>query len=318
MAAVAEEPCPWLYMGYAGLGFALQQIAPVVGDVEDALGQVDAMIAAELAAPLYMPYELLGGVVGLGVYALERGLAPVRDLVVRFLSTRSPEGAWKTFDVPGQPPACPDGYYNLGLAHGVAGAIAFLGDAGAHDLAIDGLTWLRAREQPGPLRYPMMIGNARDYTLDGWCYGEPATAIAYVRAGLALGEPAWIEAGRALALVSARRTDAELAHVSIDAALCHGATGRAHLFARLADMLASDELHAAATRWHRHALAQLAAPDALATYKPGIQVGLAGIGLALLAATHDRDPAWDRMLLVSPAGPGRGAADPGSGTSRTS
>lgn len=320
MGAVAKEPGPWLYMGYAGLGFALQQLAPVAGDVDDALAQVDAMIASELAAPFYMPYELIGGMVGLGVYALGRGLGPVRDAVVQYLTTTMVDGAWRTYDHPGQPALHPDGYFNLGLAHGVAGAVTFLGDAGARALAADGIAWLRAREQPGTLRYPMMLGDKqeRDYTLDGWCYGEPATAIAYVRAGLALGESDWVDAGRELALVSARRTDAELAHVTIDAGLCHGATGRAQLFARLADLLASDELHAAATCWHRRALTELAAPGALAAYKPGIQVGLAGIGLSLLAATETRDPAWDRMLLISPPVPAPAATDPGSGTSRTS
>ncbi len=322
MGAVAEEPCPWLYMGYAGLGFALQQLAPVAGDVEEALAQVDAMIASELAAPLYMPYELIGGMVGLGVYAQGRGLVPVRDAVVQYLATTAVDGAWRTYDLPGQPGLHPDGYYNLGLAHGIAGAVTFLGDAGARALATSGIAWLRSREQPGPLRYPMMLDEkqVRDYTLDGWCYGEPAMAIAYVRAGQALGEADWVEMGRELALVSARRTSAELAHVAIDAALCHGSTGRAHLFARLAELLASDELHAAATHWHRRALTQLAEPGALATYKPGIQVGLAGIGLALLAATERRAPAWDRMLLLSPpeATPAPAARDPGSGTSRTS
>jgi hypothetical protein len=41
---------------------------------------------------------------------------------------------------------------------------------------------------------------------------------------------------------------------------------------------------------------------------PGLLTGASGIALALLAATTDMEPAWDRMLLV--AAPPRAAQSP--------
>jgi hypothetical protein len=317
MGAVAEEAAPWLYMGYAGLGFALQELAPVAGDVEEALGQVDAMIEAELSSSLWTPYELVGGMIGIGVYGAIRGIRPLVDAAVRVLGAAVEDGVWRTYDAPGAKVENPDGHFNLGLAHGIAGAVAFLADAGERDAAGAAIEWLMRHVTPGVIpSVPMTVQDARrrTFTLDGWCYGEPSTAIAFVRSGLACAVPAWIDAGRELALLSARRTEQELAHVSIDTGLCHGATGRAHLFARLAMMLDSDELHGAAAHWHRRALLQLA--DVATVKDPGFQLGLCGMGLALLAATEPVEPTWDAALLVS--APARAGSDRGSGTSPAS
>jgi hypothetical protein len=131
-------------------------------------------------------------------------------------------------------------------------------------------------------------------TVDGWCYGDPSTALAYVHAGRAAGEAAWIAAGHALASRAARRTDAELATIEIDQALCHGAIGQAHLFHRLGIALADDELLASASRWYERALAT----DLESVSECGLQTGLAGIGLGLLGGYSDVEPAWDRALLL--------------------
>ena len=98
-----------------------------------------------------------------------------------------------------------------------------------------------------------------------------------------------------------------------DAALCHGAAGNAHIFHRLHRRTGDDCFRQAALSW---------IDDVLAYRKPGVGVGgfqtwaevdggqgfvddasflggSAGIGLALLAAITDTDPAWDRLLLLS-------------------
>ena len=299
---IAEIPQPWLFHGHAGIAFALAHLPEVAGDVEDVLAQLDGLIAQPLAEARW-PYEweLMFGAIGLGVYGLERGASAIVARVVHHLGARAEhEGervTWRAFD-----PGDPEGYFNLGIAHGVAGAIAFLAAAiatpGARDLLPGAVAWLRARERPGAVpAYPMTEARRVELltaTVDGWCYGDPSTALAYVRAGAAADEPAWRAAGHALAIRAARRTDGELAAIGIDDALCHGAIGRAHLFHRLGLALADDELLACAARWYDRALTTVLSRVAVC----GLQTGLAGIGLGLLAGYSAIEPAWDRALLL--------------------
>jgi hypothetical protein len=184
---------------------------------------------------------------------------------------------------------------NLGIAHGVAGAIAFLAEAiaapGARALLGDTVAWLRARERALAVpSFALTEGRALHAGLiDGWCYGDVSTAFAFVRAGQAASEPAWIAAGQALATRAARRSDAELATFSIEGGFCHGAIGRAHIFHRLGIALGDDEQLAAASRWYARTtdVGEL-----------GLQSGRVGVALGLLAGYSDAEPAWDRAFLL--------------------
>jgi hypothetical protein len=304
LAGLGELGRPWLFSGLAGVGFAVHDLAEVLGEADDVLAQLDELVAR--AAAIDVPFfDLTSGAVGLGVYGLARGVPAIVAAAVErvtALAERDPSGAaWRTRE-----PEHPDGYINLGLAHGVAGAIAFLADAQAAGhvrdpaLVADAVRWLRAREREATVpRLPMYeadrdVGFPR--TLDAWCVGDPSTALVLVRAGQRLGEPTWRAAGRSLALEAARRTDDELAAITIDTSMCHGAISLAHLFNRLASELGDRELEAAAHRWYARVLAS----DLIATTPDtGLQLGLAGIALGLLAASTDVEPAWDRALLLS-------------------
>ncbi len=293
---------PWLFRGLAGVAFAIHDLGELAGDATDVLAELDALIARGLDVDARHAWDLTDGVIGLGVYGLARGLPRLIDGAVACLVEiveRGPDGAaWRTREA-----AYPDGYFNLGLAHGVACAIALLAEAHAaghvrdHALIGDAVRWLRARERDGVVpRVPMYEGDV-DFarTVDGWCYGDPSTALVLVRAGAALGEPAWREAGHALALHAARRTERDLAPIAIDASLCHGAISQAHLFARLGRALDDAELDAAARRWY----ARVIDTDVAAIVEPGLQLGKAGVALGLYAAATDVEPTWDRAFLLS-------------------
>ena len=124
------------------------------------------------------PYDLVNGLVGYGVYALERLPDPVAvDCLERIvdrlaeLAERTPDGStWYT-------PArllggsdrgvAPDGYYNLGVAHGVPGVATLLAAAcgagvareRADSLAREAIRWLLAQRlrKPGPARFPYWL-----------------------------------------------------------------------------------------------------------------------------------------------------------------
>jgi hypothetical protein len=104
----------------------------------------------------------------------------------------------------------------------------------------------------------------------------------------------------------------------IDASLCHGAAGLAHLFNRIHHSTGDVACADAARRWFARALDMRSPGEGLAGYRyrarprdpdsevrddPGLVTGVAGIGLALLGAITTVEPAWDRMLLASLAWP---------------
>jgi lantibiotic biosynthesis protein len=270
------------------------------------------------------------------VYALSRLPRSVAtrtcESVVRRLASLSEESwggtTWYTdaqFLPAWQREQCPDGYYNVGVAHGVPGVIAVLDRAYAAGIEVDtasqlvrgALRWLIARDQ-GPAatsRYPAWFvpGRSEETTQLAWCYGD--LGIAAVLGRLQSPWPQAREHSLWLANCCAERATAP--ESTQDAGLCHGTTGNAHLFARLWQVHGTDRFRDLARRW---------ALDSLRRYQPGAGIGgfraavwdadqqaaadfaflegAIGIGLGLLAAVTDVPPDWDGLLLLSGGGPG--------------
>jgi hypothetical protein len=97
-----------------------------------------------------------------------------------------------------------------------------------------------------------------------------------------------------------------------DAGLCHGAFGVAHLFNRIFQATGEERFAQAARLWIGEGLAlrrrglgvagfsvwDVTTPGGPTwTAESGFLTGAAGIGLALLAAASEVEPAWDRLLL---------------------
>jgi hypothetical protein len=79
----------------------------------------------------------------------------------------------------------------------------------------------------------------------------------------------------------------------IDSTLCHGAAGIGHIYNRMYQATGHEELQARALDWLRLALAN----DPPAGI--GFLDGQCGLALALLAASSDVWPSWDRLLFAS-------------------
>jgi hypothetical protein len=214
----------------------------------------------------------------------------------------------------------PRGYDNLGLAHGVPGVIALLGQACAAGVAVararplleGAVRWLLAQQEPGG--FPALVAPeaAEKPARLAWCYGDPGVAAALLWAARCVAEPAWEREALAIARRAARRPPEDAGVV--DAGLCHGAAGLGHLFNRMFQATGEPWLAEAARSWFARALAmrrpgrgiggsaawQLS-DDGIRTWvaDAGLLTGAAGIALALLAAITGVEPAWDRMLLVA-------------------
>ena len=335
--AAALPEGPDLFGGLAGLGFAIAQAAPQLGtDPDDLLCGIDSALISRLGStPWNRHFDLISGVVGIGVYALARlpseaGQQLVAAVVSRLAELVSPQTqglAWLTpprLLAPQRRPMCPQGCYDLGIAHGIAGIIAFLArtvargvDASPAPALLDGaLEWLLAQESDNPDgRFPCWVipGTHRSPPARAaWCYGDPGVAVALHAAADAIGDTTVANAAQRVGHSAARRT-LETTGV-VDAGICHGAAGLAHLFSRL-HQTSCDPLYADVARsWYRWTLDFAIPGHGVGGYRvwepshettspwrdePGVLDGAAGVGLVLLAATTPIDPAWDQMLLLS-------------------
>ena len=337
-SALAERQLlPALYSGFLGVGWVVTHLtrdlfdgdAGLAGEIDDALRQLLTNVEDRLT------FELIYGLAGYGTYLVERlpdpGAAALLDRVLDLLEeSRDASGVWHTdpgWMSPWQREQMPHGCYNLGVAHGIPGVIGFLAAAkreGVDDprlerFADDAVQWTLARKWDSPSSlFPAFIpvGGEPYPTRTAWCYGDLGVAAVLLSAAQSFGRDDWKREALAIARIAARRSPEEA--MVRDAGLCHGSTGIAHLVNRMAQASGDQELRDAAERWYRVALDMRRPGQGIAGLlswvdvtengktvgwqwksEPGFLSGVAGIGLGLLAAVTDSEPAWDRVLLVA-------------------
>lgn len=339
---LASEPLTSsLYSGFPGIAWAADLVDRLLGTTDaDRNGAIDEAVTRLLERyPEQAPYDLIDGLAGLGAYALARwplpGAMDCVSGVIGQLARRARHDSdgvfWWT------PPSMrgprldryQPGGVDLGVAHGISGVIPFL--ARAHRLGI--ATQTTGALLDGAVRWLLahMVGTASGPTVpyfvaDGaepgparsaWCYGDPGVAIALLLAARDVGEPAWAARATALAVRAASRPPAQTGVV--DAGLCHGSSGLAHLFNRMYQLTAEPVLAGAARFWAGRTIELCAGPapfqDTAAAFGRrsafsglGLLEGAAGAALALEAAATTQEPVWDQMLLISTGDPDGGQA----------
>jgi hypothetical protein len=352
---------PGLYSGFTGVAWVAEHLygrsegleTPLHGNGvdEDPNAVVDAAVLGRLGrTPWTYHFDLIGGLTGYAVYALERlphlPAAECLELVVERLSEIAqphPMGlAWYTSpDLLPEPnrPSFPQGLNNLGLAHGTPGVIAVLARICTAGVATEKATQLMAAAVSWLLSQKLSTHETSVFPYEvgpvprlrpartAWCYGDPGIAVALLAAGRAMGDEETEKHALALAHAVAQRP-AESTGVR-DAGLCHGAAGLGHLLNRLYHATGDPALLDSARGWFTRTLQYwepgrgiggflaFAPPDddfdrLIWRESPGFLIGSVGMGLALLAATSDVEPTWDRVLLASPI-PGEAASLPSAG-----
>lgn len=341
---------PSLYTGFPGVGWVSEHLTGRLfeaDDEEDGNEDVDRALLTYLEhSPWDRDYDLIQGLVGLGVYALERlhrptGVACLERVVAQLsdLADERPDGiAWHTGPelLPEhQRRNFPEGYENLGVAHGIPGVLPVLAGAVAAGVAaessrelLEGAVAFLLANRLDPeegVHFPYQVadtqtdvGEKRQGSRLAWCYGDPGVAAALACAARRVGRDDWEAEALQVALDAARRPVDEAAVQ--DAGLCHGAVGLGLLFQRLHQRYGEEPLADAARFWLGWALDfrredhdgvsgfgdfPYYGPDPedidRMTWREdaGFLTGAAGIGLGLLAATTEVEPAWDRLLAVS-------------------
>jgi lantibiotic modifying enzyme len=335
MSALSEHRLlPTLYSGFFGIGWVVSHLTrelfesdgDVAGEIDDALRQ---LLAEAEERP---PFELIGGLAGYGTYLVERLPDPgAAELLTRIIdrldATRDASGTWYSHAdwLPDwQRELMPRGCYNLGVAHGIPGVIGMLAaarregfdDARLPRLADDAVRWMldqKTLSMPSSV-FPSHVPPDDDprETRTAWCYGDLGIAAVLLSAAQSFGREDWREEALDIARIAARRPFEDTK--ANDVGLCHGAAGVAHLFNRIHQATGESELRDAARAWYRRALDMRRPGEGVAGYlswimdppnegvwrgERGFLSGVAGVGLALLAAVTNVEPAWDRVMLVA-------------------
>ena len=294
---------------------------------EDINADIDATLLDALRDPLIpTAYDLIDGLAGLGVYALERrgrstALALMHAILDRLESTACEQTvglAWpsgqSTRSAQGKDGPTDDTYFNLGLSHGVPGVIACL--ARLHQveeirervtpLLQGGVAWLCAQRPAGDPgnrgMYPDFV--AADVETEparlAWCYGDPGVSVSIVSAGRALGRADLVDFGLEVAHAAAAR-DVTTSSV-VDDGICHGTAGLVHVFHRLYRATGDVGCREAALAWLGRLLRRKDEVPNIAGFStlcferehageiiedPAWLTGAAGVGLVLLSALTD-------------------------------
>jgi hypothetical protein len=342
----------------ADLGFALHrgftEVAWVAAhlrrgdpDLDASLAPVDEALLSLLAGRWEGSFDLAFGLAGIATYALERWPGPAAAALLdaalaRLEEMAEPSGPGRALRTPppladlyGVPaPLLPafasQGYFEVGMAHGAAGAIAALsravragaGGPAARRLLADLAAWLVAAANPpgSPLAFPGRLSadliGREDHRRASWCKGDPGVALALAHAAGALGRDDLRARAREVAEGVAAIPEGR-SGIS-DACVCHGALGLAHVLRRLHEATGAAALREAAVRWARAGVGMRRPGRGTGGYVAVFHrddgsafeaqdstflTGAVGIGLALAAAVSPSDPAWDALLLAAPGAP---------------
>lgn len=321
---------PTFQAGIGGIAWAVEHLG--AGDEDFTAPMDEALIDFVRGYAPTKPWDLRSGLAGLGIYALERlphpaGRALLFEVVDR-LAERAEETnegiRWQTRpehilhgrDDPGGPRAFPDGFYDLGAAHGIPAVLTILAAAKAWDvqreqaehLADGAFRWLMAQAASGGdgPRFGSYV-HGRKTSRQGRfasCEGDPGAALCLWHAAELSQDAAQLGVARAMVR--------EVARVALtvepmqNSDLCCGTAGVAHIFNRLWQHSGEPLAREAARVWFDHTLARARPGEGIGGFchpadarLADLQYGASGTALALLGAISDSEPTWDRALLYS-------------------
>jgi len=326
-----------LFGGLAGVGWAFEHLVGWFLDPEeDATEEIEAKLLLELRS-WRGTYDLIGGLVGVGTYALERlPRGRSEDCILAILDRLEEIGdrrnglSWHTkpeWLSAEQRVSSPQGHWDLGLAHGAAGVICFLSAAAragnsrlasrATALLGEATAWFAQQALLVETSFFATIlrrGQVPKRTRLAWCYGD-AGCLAAIVAASAINDslvPLCNEVSR----FAASRRDLTEAGV-VDFGLCHGTAGLAQCFSRISQHQRAPEAIETAAYWAEQTSGAHRPDDGLGyrsfhktthdspvTWEddPSYLTGTIGIALQLLGASSAHEPNWDRMMFAGAFG----------------
>lgn len=207
---------------------------------------------------------------------------------------------------------------NFGLAHGIPSIIYFLNKTNqlyieankAGILLNKSIKYLlhNKLDEKHISVFPTMISKKGTISPSrlAWCYGDLgiASVLSQNKDSLIYRE------AESIFLKSTKRTDLEINGV-IDAGICHGAFGIAHMYNRKFQITKNTAFKEAALYWLSKGVGMAVYTDGYAGFKKwtgfdekwinelNLLEGVAGIGLVIISMISNIEPKWDECLLLS-------------------
>ena len=319
-----------LYSGLAGIAWAVNYAisafgASTLGISDSATEEIDHLLISMFKHRWRGHYDLISGIVGIGVYSLglkktDVGIELFRSVTKNLQEMAEGSGTgmtWHTsvsFVPVREQPNNQNGWYNLGLAHGVPGVIALLGRACVLGYATDkdravlasAVKWLLHQSlSENELTFGFSTSLAQKRT--AWCYGDLGIAVALLHAAAAL-ESENLKSS-ALNLASRSLSISHSKSGAVDASICHGSLGVSHIARRIFDSSNDPRFYDQHIRWLNFALYENGSNslDRFSCYEgsgrirllnTGYLNGLSGVGLALIDAIYEPKCSWNVPLLT--------------------
>ncbi|NQZ12988.1 MAG: hypothetical protein HRT35_38070, partial [Algicola sp.] len=258
-------------------------------------------------------YELFTGLVGIGLYGLNRYQRQSGQQIVQGVlhqlnqkSTTTAQGiAWNN---PKHSRYFREDFgenqFDLSTAHGNGSVLAFLTACVEQQVELNQAKtmlaahcqWLVLQQnikQSGS-HFPSMSGMENRSIL-GWCYGDLSLSLTLIRASKVLKDSQLHDQAIAIALSTLTRTIESEKNTPI--ALCHGAFGHALLYHILYLHTQVEAFENQSMYWLKYGLLAIETQD-LNNIPIGLISGLSGIALITIALQVQQKPLWLKLILV--------------------
>lgn len=326
------EDMDWTFTaGFSGFAYFIEYLSSqdfIEIDTNEMLSEYDSYCHKVMLYSLWKKkYDYFYGGLGIGKYLLSRKDFPMKndyliDIIGVLYKTREiisdDKIVW--FSSSSTSDQIEKDTYDFGIPHGLSGIIILLSQLYKNNinrikisLLIEPLVQFvlsYKSAKPELSLYPSKFAKGEETYNSrlAWCYGDLSVAIALWHASQALCRKDWEQESKTILLHASKRRDLQNNGV-VDAGLCHGTSGIAHIFDRMYRNTGLPECKEAANYWFEQTLKMAKFEDGLAGYKAlhldglqneyGLLEGIAGIGLSLISYVSDIDSSWDECLLLS-------------------
>jgi lantibiotic modifying enzyme len=219
--------------------------------------------------------------------------------------------------------------YNLGLAHGISGILLFLRKLYLANIKKDAVSDIIIKASNFLLLQKHSLKTHKSFFYDvckdsfgrdsrlGWCYGDMSVGYSLFMISSLDGIERQDVKENAFDILVNTTERTNLSDIGIvDAGLCHGTSGIAHIYNRLYRQTSETKFKDAALYWYKETIKMAKYDNEYAGYRLpyylaesekefrelhnlSFLTGIAGTGLSLLSAIYPIEPSWDMCLLLS-------------------
>jgi len=315
---------PSLSEGISGLSWIVHFLynQKFVSSIDDDFSQIDEYIFKALKLKLSeKKYDLITGSIGYFLYFLERKrfksvnkeLAYFCNTIENIKSDKDNTCFWFDYYDDANP------NINLGLAHGQISIAVALSKAAAirdNGILIDKIINLYKSVELNNCANKSIFPTSLPHNKNvcsrlAWCYGDLGIGIGMMNIGFTQNMESVFEYGKSILLKSIDRKTLGINGV-VDAGICHGSVGIAHIYNRAFQWTEIIDFKDIAIYWYNQTIELSNHQYGLVGYKTwftsdyggwkkdySFLSGISGIGLSLIAGISDLEPRWDKILLIS-------------------